>query len=351
MKSRLEASEKIKKYNAGKILESIEGLPKQGFQALAEVSKIKFPKSFFSVNKVVVAGMGGSTIGTDLIRKALADKARVFIDIINDYRLPAYADKKTLVIASSYSGNTEEVVSAAKESLRKKLPFFIITTGGALASLAKKHRLPAYIFEPVHNPSNQPRMGLGYSIISQLELFRRIRAVNIPREEILQALKEVQKSLRLSGGKNLALKTAKMIFGKTPVFFSSPYFSGNGHILANQINENAKNLAAYYSFPELNHHLLEGLTHPEGMKKFVFILLESFLDRPEIKKRQQATKKILIRKKLKFFTLNLPGRDIFSQALWLVAFGGYLSFYLAVLNREKPHLIPWVDFLKKELAK
>lgn len=344
-------SQKTKNYNQGKIIESIEGLGLQGSQALKEVSKIRLPKSFFSVNKIIVAGMGGSTIGTDLIRMVFADKLKIFIEIINDYRLPAYADKKTLVVVSSYSGNTEEVIAVFKEGLKKKQPLFVITTGGRLARLAIKHKIPAYIFEPVYNPSNQPRMGLGYSIFSQLELFRRIGAVNISRLEIVRALAFAEKALRGFYKKNPAQNLAGKIFGKTPVFFSSAYFSGNAHILCNQINENAKNFAVYYSFPELNHHLLEGLTHPAKMKNLIFISLESELDRPEIKKRQQATKKILKKKKLNFFALKLAGPDIFSQSLWLLILGGHLSFCLAVMNREKPHLIPWVDFLKKELAK
>ncbi len=356
MKRSLENLQKIKSYNTGKIIESIKSLSEQGFQSLTEVSKIKFPKNYYQVDKVVVAGMGGSSIGTDLIRKTLADKIRVFIEINNNYNLPNFADKKTLIISSSYSGNTEEVISATKEALKKKLPLIIITTGGKLARLAKNKKIPAYIFEPFYNPSNQPRMGLGYSIAGQIEILRKLKLIDISKKEIVAALTFLNKSVKEFSkerplAKNRAKKTAQNIFGKTPVFFTSNYFSGNAHILSNQINENSKNFSSYYSFPELNHHLLEGLTHPEKMKNFIFISLESELDKPSIKKRQKVTKKILQKKKLKYLTLKLSGSDILSQSFWLLGFGSYLSFYLAVLNNEKPHLIPWVDLLKKELAK
>lgn len=136
-----------------------------------------------------------------------------------------------------------------------------------------------------------------------------------------------------------------------PVLLSSNDFLGNLHVLANQLQENAKNFAAYYALPEMNHHLIEGLSHPDLLKKFLFIFLPSNLLPSRLKKRFKITKNILGKKNLKSINVDLKGKDFLSQSFYLLTLGSFVSFYLAVLNQKDPQKIPLVDYFKKQLSK
>ncbi|MFA5070284.1 MAG: bifunctional phosphoglucose/phosphomannose isomerase [Patescibacteria group bacterium] len=351
---KLENKNIFQKYDSGKVLSSLEQLPKQCRQAQKETKNLKFPAEYRRVRNILVCGMGGSGLGSDLIRNVFASRLRVPLNINADYDLPDYVDKDSLVVASSYSGNTEETLVACRAALKRGSKLLVISAGGKLAGFARHRRLPAYIFTPNFNPSGQPRLGLGYSVISQTEIFRKLNILRISEKEIESAIGFLESSINdfsIAARNNPAKQIAYRFFRKVPVIFSGNSLLGSAHVLANQINENAKNYVSFYALPELNHHLLEGLTHPTVLRQFTFLLLESNLDSPAVKKRFSVTRKILAKKKLEATTLVAKGRDRFSQALWLMLFGGFASFYLAMLNQENPSLIPWVDFLKRELAK
>lgn len=346
----------FEKYDTGQVLVSVKNLGKQCLQAQKETKKIKLPKSYKLARQIVIGGMGGSNIGGDLIRSTFLDDLKIPLQIVADYKLPKFVNKDCLVIASSYSGETEEAVSLFQEARKRKCYLFIITSGGKLTGLAKRYKIPAYIFKPFFNPSGQPRLGLGYLVMSQLLIFKKLNFINISDEGINEAVKFLEKSSKgfyenIKRRNNLAKKIAFQFYNKIPIIFAGNYLLGNAHIFSNQINENAKNFACYFALPELNHHLLESLMHPLFLHRFSFLLLESNLDLPQIKKRSRVTKKILQIKKLEVNSIKVSGPDRLSQSFWLLSFGGFVSFYLALLNKENPVLIPWVDFLKKELTR
>ncbi|MFH1367452.1 MAG: SIS domain-containing protein [Patescibacteria group bacterium] len=349
----LENKKAFKKYDKGQVLESIKLLSKQCRQAQREADKITLPAAYKQVKNIVICGMGGSSLASHLIGQLFAERLSVPFEIINDYQLPKYVDHDSLVFGISYSGQTEETIEAIKQAQTMKARILVITTGGQLAVLAKKFFWPSYVYKPVFNPSAQPRLGLGYSLISQIQILRNLNLLNISETELEKALKFLETSgdeFKETKKNNLAKRTAYKFLSKIPVIFSGNYFLGNAHIISNQINENAKNFACYFALPELNHHLLEGLRHPSLHSDFVFFLLKSRLDRPVIKKRFSVTEKILNKMKLPVFSINIKGENYLSQGLWLLVFGGFLSFYLAMLNKEDPSLIPWVNFFKKKLA-
>ena len=354
MKINLENKKLFQKYDPDQALISIKRLARQCRQAQKETKELKLPRLSQKIENIIVCGMGGSALGSDIIRTALRDYLKVPFHIINDYHLPAFVNRRSLGLVISYSGSTEETTAAGQAAVRKGLPVIIITSGGKLAQLLKSHHLPGYLFKPWHNPSGQPRLGLGYSLVSQIQILRRLNLLDLSENKLEEALKFLEKSTKKfeeTVKDNPAKEIANELFGRIPVVFSSLYTSGNAHAFTNQIHENAKNFACYFTLPELNHHLLEGITHPAAINYFTYLLLESSLDSPAIKNRFSVTKKVLEKKRFKTIIIKVLGPDWLSQAFWTLSFGSFVSFYLALLNQENPASIPWVNFFKKELAK
>jgi len=334
-----------------KFIDSINNLPYQCQQAFKEVQKIKLPSNYLNLKEIIICGMGGSALGTDFLRHIFYFQIKKPIIIINNYFLPYYISTKSLIIISSYSGNTEESISCLKEALNKKSKIIIITTGGKLSILARKNKIPAYIFEPKFNPSQQPRMGLGYSILAQLLILNKLRYINIKKEEIENNLNSFFKDNKNSIKKNAQL-IAKKIKGKIPIIIAADFLSGNAHILSNQINENSKNFANYFLLPELNHHLMEGLKFPKLIKeKLIFLFLESNNYSSIIKKRILITKKVLKKNKISFISYSTNNKGNFIEGLEILFWGSWLSFYLSKENRINPSEIPYVDYFKKQLNK
>lgn len=353
MKTNLENKKIFKQYDKGKVLTSIKLLPEQCRQAQREAAKIRLPAAYKKVKNIVVCGMGGSALASHLIRQLFAERLKVPLEIINDYHLPKYAGKDSLVFGISYSGQTEETITAIGQAKQKGARIFVITSGGKMAAMADQFSWPCYVFKPFFNPSAQPRLGLGYSLISQIQILRKLNLLDITEIELEKALTFLEKSsseFKETKKHNPAKRMAYRFHKKNPVIFAGNFLLGNAHIISNQINENAKNFACYFALPELNHHLLEGLKHPSLRSNFIFFLLKSRLDRPVIQKRFFVTENILNKMKLPVISLDIKGNSFLGQSLWLLAFGGFLSYYLAMLNRENPSLIPWVDFFKKKLA-
>jgi len=335
----------IKKLDKGNILGSIRDLPEQCQQAWTEVKKIKLPTAYKKIENIIVCGMGGSNIGTDFLRNVFYREIRYPVLIVNDYQLPGYVSSKSLVIVSSYSGNTEESLSCLKEALKRKSKIIVITAGGKLAKVAQNKKILAYIFAPIHNPSNQPRMGLGYSIMAQLGLLKKLNLVKVQEVEIKKAIVDLSKTKVEEKAKILAQK----IYQKMPIVVGAEFLSGNVHILANQINENAKTFAEYFLLPELNHHLMEGLKFP-SKKNLIFLFLESKNYSKVIKKRIAITKRVLNKAKVTFLSYNTSSKGKLSEGLEALSAGSYISFYLSLLNNIDPSEIPTVDYFKKELT-
>lgn len=337
--------QQIKKLDKSNLLGSIELLGKQCAEAWKEVKEIKIPANYRRVENIVVSGMGGSALGGHLIQSLFADKLKKPVEIIRGYSLPAYVGPKTLVILSSYSGNTEETLAAATEAKKRKAKILGLAAGGKLANFLRANNYPAYIFKPVSNPSNQPRMGLGYSIIGQIGLLAKCGLLKINDQEIKAVI------LALDHEPRQAEKISSALKNKIPIIVASEFLSGNGHIMANQINENAKNFATYFELPELNHHLMEGLKNPATNKQNLkFILINSGLYLPRNQKRYKILKAVLTKNKINFIEYRPTKKTKLLQSFEVLSFGSYLSFYLAMTYNFDPSPIPWVDFFKKQLG-
>ena len=224
-------------------------------------------------------------------------------------------------------------------------------------ALARRYKLPNYKIDQTANPSNQPRYGVGSQVGAVMALFNKLKFIKVDQKEINDLVQYLNKinslfSVDVALKNNMAKKVAVKIKGHLPVIVTAEFLSANGHILANQINEGADNLAIYNTIPELNHHLMEGLAYPRAIRsklKFLFFNSDQYLE--IIRKRFLVTQKVLRRQGIKYIEYSISGGSRLANAMELLVFGSWLSFYLAVLNGCNPADIPWVNFFKAELKK
>ena len=336
------------------MLGSIEFLGAQIKEVSLAAKNFKAPKNHKDVCNIVVCGMGGSTLGAHLIKSLYKNDLKIPLSIVNGYHLPGFADKNTLVILSSYSGNTEEVLSCATEAKKKKCKIAVIASGGKLANLAKKEKYPALIFTTNNNPCGSPRMGLGYSVVGQIYLFSKLGFLKTKKEEFEKLSKTIDESVKKFGVKsNSVIKNLATLTKNHSVWFvGAEHLSGNAHIAANQMNENAKRFAGYFLLPELNHHLLEGMINPKSNKNnLLFVMIKSDLYSDKIKQRFALTEEILKKNKIKVVSLKAQSVDKLPQAGETLIATSFLSFYSAMVEGIDPTAIPFVDLLKAKLVR
>jgi Glucose-6-phosphate isomerase len=354
--NKLDDIKKILKLQGGNVvIDSVNFLDKQLDQSFKEASKIVFPKNYQQIENIVLGGMGGSRFPTLIIYHLFKDQLRKPIIINDNYSLPSFVNEKTLFIASSYSGTTEEVLVMLKEAKNKKALISGITAGGELAKKLEESKVPFYQFNPVFNPSNQPRIGFGYAVGGMLGLLMSLGVLKIKKEEVEKSISFLTKviknfSIENPFEKNEAKKLASFLFEKYPFYIVSEFLTGVGNAVANQTNETAKVISDFRVIPELNHHLMEGLKHPDILKKLlVFVFFESDLYSPPIQKRFLITKEVVEKNKVKTFTYKLLGKTKIEQVFEVMALGSFLSMYLSILYQENPAAIPYVDYFKKRL--
>ena len=352
----LDSIEEIKRIDKSGILGSIVALADQMQQTWTEIKERPVPESCRLAKNVVISGMGGSALGGRIVDSLITDRARTPIEVFTEFRLPNYVNKDTFVILSSYSGNTEETLSAAHEALNRGAALFCITTGGKLGQFMEDNKLDGYLINPVHNPSNQPRMGLGYSVVAVLAALAKCEFINLLDSEVADAIDIAREFSEEFGiGKprpsNLAKLLAAKLVGKIPLLIASEHLIGVSHAFKNQLNENAKTFSLLFDIPELNHHLLEGLRNPAAAKKFLhFIFLESDLYSKEVKLRYPITREVVEKQEVETSIYKLHSNKKLNQIFEELVFGSYVNFYLAMLYELDPAPIPWVDYFKTKLS-
>lgn len=353
----LDNKEKIVQLDSKNMRGSIQLLGKQVEEVLAEAKKVKIPGSYKKINNIVVLGMGGSALGAHVIRSVFFNILKIPLEIVNGYKAPASVSSKALVIASSYSGSTEEVLSAVQDAKKRQAKVMVICAGGKLGEWAKKNKIPALIFTTNNNPCGSPRMGLGYSIFGQLIMLAGVGVITLSTAEIKNVLQVLAKYNNLFGienteDKNPAKQMASKLVGKSVWYAASEHLAGNAHIAANQMNENAKRFAGYFLVPELNHHLMEGMLYPENNKNNIkFAFLESGLYDGKVQKRYEITRTILDKNSIEYVSYQCQEKTKLLQACEVLLLGSYVSFYSAMLQSIDPTAIPFVDFFKAQLKK
>lgn len=345
----------IKNLDKSQVYESVLSFPKQ-IEHVAEMAKdFTLPDDYRNVKNVVVAGMGGSALGARLVDSLEYEILKVPLEIVNDYHLPSYVDENTLVIASSYSGTTEETLSCYEEARKLDARVLTISAGGELADRGHKDRVPSFVFQPQFNPSSQPRLGIGYSTISLMLIMAKLDLISLTPAQIGRIVSAVEKSNRehsVENADNPAVLLAGRLKDRIPVLIAAEHLYEATHTTKNQINENAKTFSTHFVIPELNHHLLEGLSFPQTNKDtLLFIFYVSDLYHPRIKRRFELTKQLVESVKIATFTFIPQSQTRLEQAFEVIQFGNFYSFYLAILNGLDPAPIPTVDWFKQEMAK
>jgi len=352
----LDSFKKIEKYDESSMLELIESFPDQCQDAKCIGDEFELPKAFKrSYKNIVCTGLGGSAIGADLARSYITEDAQIPILVNRDYTLANFVNEDTLVVASSYSGNTEETLSAYHEALSRGSNIIAITSGGKLGKAAKEDGFPCLAI-PEGFP---PRCALGYSFFPLLAVLSKIGIIRDQAGSIddaihnLRKLKDSRIGYKVQHKDNPAKIIAAEIFGKLPVIYAS-----HNHIDAvvtrwrGQLAENSKTLSSGHLFPEMNHNEIVGWENPkDALKECVAVILRDAGDHPRISRRMDLTKNLLKKNKVKVLEVSSSGHELLARIFSLVYIGDFVSFYLAILNGIDPTPVEKITYLKKELAK
>lgn len=329
----------------------IRELPEVILDAWQAASQFELPR-YQSIDKILILGMGGSAIGGDLVRRLLLEESKAQIQIHRDYTLPSWVDEKTLVIASSYSGNTEETLSAVEQALDTAAKILIITTGGKLLEISKVHNLPAFVF----NYKAQPRAAIAWSVFPLLNFIIRLNLAEDKDAEVSEAAmvceqfaKKIEPSKPVSH--NLAKEMAYRLHGHLPVIYGAGIVTEVAYRWQTQFNENSKQWAFAQALPELNHNAVAGYQLPaEILPSVSVILLRSNHLSQRIIRRYSITSELLVRAGVGVVSADGRGISPLAQMMSLVLLGDYVSYYLALLNNTDPSPVDNISFLKDRLA-
>ncbi len=335
------------------MLSQIASLPEQLQKAWDLGLSLPLP-GMSPVNRVVIAGMGGSAIGADLLVSFLLDRVTVPVTVQRDYGLPAYAfGRDTLVIVSSHSGNTEESISVFEAACRSNCQVMVITTGGKILADAQSARVPVWVF--VHD--GQPRSALGYTFGLLLALFVRLGLVSDQSADVKQTvslMKELQKSIgvKVPVKSNPAKRLAGQLVGRHITVFASGFMAPVARRWKCQFNECAKTIASFEFLPEADHNTLAGICFPqEALEKEMAVFLQASADGERNQKRVVETKQIMMLEGINTDLVEARGKNRLEQMWATVLFGDYVAYYLAMAYEVDPTPIDPIWSLKEMLSK
>lgn len=356
MPSILDSRDSIKKLDKSNLLGSVEALPDQISDALAQLETLQLPSGFDqNIDNVVISGMGGSVLASHLIKQLYKSELKVPLEVVSHYNLPGHVNDKTLVILSSYSGSTEETLESAKQAIEKKAKVMVITGGGKLAELAENNHWPMYKINPNYNPCNMPRLAIGYAIVGQLMLLHKAGILPDIRSELstLPAyLREIVINLSPETKDSLAKNLAFTLYDKHVILVGAEHLIGAAHVFNNQLNENAKVLTSEWHLPEFNHHYMEALSFPKLAKEnTIFVLFNSALYHERVQKRVLITKNLIEQKGYEAQQILVTGKTKLEQVFEAIQIGEFIAAYLPILYGIDPAAIPNVDWFKSEMAK
>jgi len=332
-------------------LNHLREFPEQCKRAWDKVLKFDLPREYAGIDKVIILGMGGSAIGGEVVRRLALAESKVPVWVHRDYGLPPFVDEGSLIIASSYSGNTEETISAFTESLKTPAKKLVLTTGGKLKQLAEKESIPVFHID-YRAP---PRAAFPHSFTPLVGIFQKLgllRDKSADWQEALQVLNKLSKDFAETTPivSNPAKQLATKMWGHVAIIYGAEILSEVAQRWKGQLNENSKTWTFFELFPELNHNGVMGYEFPSEAKKMVFVvLLRSALFHPRNLLRYEVTAKLLAEAGISHELVEAVGATALAQVMSLILFGDYISFYLAILNRIDPAPVDSIDFVKKYL--
>ncbi|MCL2642107.1 MAG: bifunctional phosphoglucose/phosphomannose isomerase [Candidatus Bathyarchaeota archaeon] len=349
-KRRLEDPEEIKQVDKAGMLKFCLNMSSHYREAakLATGITTSYPKP----RNIIIAGMGGSAIGGELLKDWARGTIYVPIEVNREYHLPAYANEETLVLITSYTGDTEETLSALLDAIKNKCMIYCITSGGTLRKIAESLNIP-YLQVPTNMP---PRAALPYMLIPLLMFLEKVGLANVSIEfdEAFSIIEQVEKQnadkipVRDSLTKTLAVN----IEGLIPVIYGFGIYSSVARRFKQQINENAKMMAKWDNLPELDHNEIVGYEKTEKHKeRFAAIFIRDKDEPVEICSRIEITKNLIEVSGTSLYEVWSQGKSRLAKMLSVIAVADFLSNYLAILREIDPTPVQTIDKLKESLKK
>ena len=337
----------IKKIDKSNMRQVILNFPKQFRIGVNSAQKVFLKPDTFEQQpeNIIVCGMGGSGLPGSILTSIRT------LDVFchKNYGLPLQAGSRSLIICISYSGNTEETLSAFAEALNRKLPIITITTGGKLEKLSRKYNVPCC---KLPGPFIPPRLALGQMFASLLQI---LANHNLLDSALIEELLIMGSHLNSAKIENQGKSLAKKIFGKVPLIYISEYYQEVGLIWKNSLNETAKIVAITNYFPELNHNETVGFWKVNEMQlsnnKLIVLILRDKQGHPRILKQMQITKSLIEREKVKVEYVEINGKSILEKMFSTIILGLWTSYSLALLYKIDPTGIKIIEDFKKRLAK
>jgi len=341
-----------RQFDKSGMLDHLHAFPEQCQMAWEKVQKFELPREYARISNVVILGMGGSAIGGDIVRRLALAESKVPVWVHRDYGLPAFVDESTLIIASSYSGNTEETLSAFTKSLGTRAKKLVITSGGKLKHLAEREGIPVFVIDY----QAPPRAAFPHSFVPLVGIFQKLGLLGDKAADLKEAVDILNKLSRdlietRPLGSNPAKQLATRLQGHVAVIYGAEILSEVAQRWKGEFNENSKAWAFFESFPELNHNAVVGYEFPPEAKErlLVFMLRSSSLNSRNLL-RYDVTAKLLAKAGIAYEFVEARGKSALAQVLSLVHLGDYASFYLSMLNEVDPTSTDAINLVKQYLA-
>ncbi|AQU03787.1 hypothetical protein SDC9_03158 [bioreactor metagenome] len=340
------------KLDPNHMLDELRRMPSLCKQAWETAEALNLPEDYRAVKQVVILGMGTSGVAAQLAERIVRDECKIPIYLHQDYLLPAYVSADTLVIASSSSGSTEEVVSCFNQAASRQAKLLVLTTGGELKEMAAGHNIPGLIYDYTYRPST----AIAYGVLPVLSILHKLGFIPNKAAEVSESLIVLSQiaerlSEKYQTSNNPAKQLADKLEGRAVMAFGSGVTFPAARRFKTQLNENAKCFAFAEEIPEMNHNSVVGYQLPQNSGRYwaAVMFKTTFLSK-RIHQRMKITTDILHQAKIPVFSIDGYGFSPLCQALSLILQGDFVSLYLAFLNGVDPYPIDAVDYFKQELA-
>ena len=339
-------------FDRGGMLAAIGELPDQISEGWQRTRPLRLPERYGQAHVVAVVGMGGSAVAGDIVRGVFADRLSAPLVSVRDYELPAFVDRDCLVIGSSFSGSTEETVSALAAALQRRCPVIVVTSGGPLREVAERAELPLLTFPG----GGQPRAAVGYGVALLAGILERVGMMPLADAEISAARSAAASMVGacepgIPTERNPAKQLAWSLVDRLPVVEAAGFLAPVARRWKTQLNENAKSGAVAEELPEATHNAVVGYAQPEALhERLYYIFLASPDDHPRNRLRAALSTELLASEQIGHQVVPLQGEGRLAQACAAIVLGDYVSAYLAILYGLDPTPVEAIAHIKERLS-
>jgi glucose/mannose-6-phosphate isomerase len=331
----------------------IQDLPDQLLAGWQLANRLDLPE-WAGFRQVLFVGLGGSAIGADLLAAYAQEKCMLPLILHRDYALPGWArGSETLVVVSSYSGNTEESISAFEQALANGCRCLVVSKGGELGRLALEHSVPWWKYEH----EGQPRSAVGLSFSLLLAMLARLKLIQVCQDDLLAAVdamrrQEVNLGRQVPAARNPAKRMAGQMMDRWVVIFGSGLLAPVARRWKAQINELSKAMAQFETLPEADHNTLAGTSYPEELiSKTLALFLRAPSDAPRHRLRTDLTRQTFMVQGFNTDFIDAQGVSPLAYQWTSLHFGDYIAYYLALAYGADPTPVPMLDTLKEEMSR